>query len=425
MDIREHVLSAGRAVLDMVEREWEPLSQGELEQRLDQAVEEILEADLIAKVKAQPPATIYVQLVQTQAHVEPQVLSTEATTSSPVEEETAGAQEPPDTVDSAAVKYITDLLQNSKSHYNRARLAGRARLSLSHTVLLSLTLLSKRISYRSVSTRFRLEKGNIHRIFFSFCERVNMLEEEQIRWPVDREAVEALFPLSSLLGKAEDLEEQGIPQVLGVLGHTRIPIRLPIGKHDVESTVPEVKRMKKEAHPDSWLNLELVCDRRGRFLHCRISKGSDAGRGGALRDKLRQRPELLPPGSCLVAGAGYPLTAQILTPHAGSHGPRENLYNKTLEVHFNILDQAVANLKARFQRLRYLDIGNYERARAVVLTACVLHNVFLDMGQEVQGEVEKEEVTTEEAEGEEEEEGVSRRDAISQLLYKDFDSART
>ncbi|XP_071387215.1 putative nuclease HARBI1 isoform X2 [Centroberyx affinis] len=426
MDIREHVLSAGRAVLDMVEREWEPLSQGELEQRLDQAVEEILEADLIAKVKAQPPATIYVQLVQTQAHVEPQVLSTEATTSSPVEEETAGAQEPPDSVDSAAVKYITDLLQNSKSHYNRARLAGRARLSLSHTVLLSLTLLSKRISYRSVSTRFRLEKGNIHRIFFSFCERVNMLEEEQIRWPVGGEAVEALFPLSSLLGKAEGPEEQGVPQVLGVLGHTRIPIRLPIGKHDVESTMPEVKRMKKEAHPDSWLNLELVCDRRGRFLHCRISKGSDADRGGALRDKLRQRPELLPPGSCLVAGAGYPLTAQILTPHAGGHGPRENLYNKTLEVHFNILDQAVANLKARFQRLRYLDIGNYERARAVVLTACVLHNVFLDMGQEVQGEVEKEEAMTEEAEGkEEEEEGVSRRDAISQLLYKDFDSART
>lgn len=62
-------------------------------------------------------------------------------------------------------------------------MAGRARLSLSHTVLLSLTLLSERVSYRCVSRRFRLEKGNIHRIFFSFCERVNMLQERLIRWP--------------------------------------------------------------------------------------------------------------------------------------------------------------------------------------------------------------------------------------------------
>lgn len=180
--------------------------------------------------------------------------------------------------------------------------------------------------------------------------------------------------------------------------------------------------MKKEAHPDSWLNLELICDRRGRFLHCRISKGSDTDRAGDLRDKLKQHPELMPPGSCLVARAGYPLTAHILTPYIGSLGPRENLYNKTLEVHFSILDQAVASLKARFQRLRYLDIGNYERARAVVLTACVLHNVFLEMGHVVQGDVEKEEASDQDGEGELDEEGVSRRDAVSHLLYKDLDS---
>ena len=81
------------------------------------------------------------------------------------------------------LQHITELLQNSKSHFSRSRLAGRARISLSHTVLLSLTLLSKRVSYRSVSGRFRLEKGNIHRIYFSFCERVNLLQDELIRWP--------------------------------------------------------------------------------------------------------------------------------------------------------------------------------------------------------------------------------------------------
>ncbi|KAM6913809.1 putative nuclease HARBI1 [Lycodopsis pacificus] len=414
MDVSECVLSAGRAVLDVVEREWQPLSPGELEQRLDQAVEEILEAELIAQCKTQPPPTICVYLPQSQASVEPQVLQT---CIRPPEEETPESREPLETVDGAAIKCITDLLQNSQS---RARMAGRARLSLSHTVLLSLTLLSERVSYRSVSRRFHLEKGNIHRIFFSFCERLNTLEEKQIRWPVGREAVEALFPLCS--PEKEQEEQQGVPVVLGVLGHTRIPIRLPIGKHDVESAGPEVKRMKKEAHPDSWLNLQLACDRKGRFLHCRISKGSDVDRGGALRDKLKQHPELMPSGSCILARAGYPLTAHILTPYSGSHGPREELFNRTLEEHCHILDQAVANLKARFKRLRYLDIGNYERARAVVLTACVLHNVFLDMGQVVQGDVEEEEAITREGELEMDDEGVHRRDAVSDLLFKMFDS---
>lgn len=234
------------------------------------------------------------------------------------------------------------------------------------------------------------------------------------------EAEDALVPFYNSM---KEQELQGVPQVLGVLGHTRIPIRLPIGKHDVESKVPEVKRMKKDAHPDSWLNLQLICDGKGRFLHCRISKGSDVDRGGALRHRLVEHPELMPPGSCLVARAGYPLTAHILTPYSGSHGPKEELFNKMLQEHLRILDQAIASLRARFQRLRYLDIGNYERARAVVLTACVLHNVFLDMGQVVQ-EAEKEEAVSGgegEGVGEEEDEGVQRRDSISEFLFKNVD----
>lgn len=112
MDVGECVLSAGRAVLDMVEREWQPLSPGELEQRLDQAVEEILEADLIAELKAQPAPTLYVQLLQSQPNAGPQVLHTAATACSPPEEETAEPRERLDTVDSAAVKVTLIILSS-------------------------------------------------------------------------------------------------------------------------------------------------------------------------------------------------------------------------------------------------------------------------------------------------------------------------
>ena len=104
MDLRDFVQSAGRAVLEMVEREWEPLSQTELEQRLDQAVEDILEADLVAKVLAQPPA-VYVHLVQA---ADPLVLPAEPVKSAPSEEEVHLSPETEeDPVDSYAVKVKT------------------------------------------------------------------------------------------------------------------------------------------------------------------------------------------------------------------------------------------------------------------------------------------------------------------------------
>ncbi|CAG5897300.1 unnamed protein product [Menidia menidia] len=411
MDVSDCILSAGRAVLELVEREWQPLSAAELEHRLDQAVEDILEAELVSKVERQPPSTIYVQLVQSQADAGQQMVA--AASGSPAEEEEEEEEESqnqPDPKDSEAVKYISDLLQSSKS---RARVSGRARLALSHSVLLSLTLLSEPVSYRAVSRRFQLEKGNIHRIFSSFCECVGAMEETHIRWPIGREAEEALFPLRGGLE-----EGGGVPRVLGVLGLTRIPIRLPMGRRDLERNTPDAKRTKRDAHPDSWLNLELVCDRRGRLTHCGVSRGSEVDGGRGLSGRLGRSPALMPAGSCLVAAPGFPLTAQVLTPYRRGQGPKEELFNKTLQEHFQILNRTVGSLKARFQRLKYLDVGNYERARAVVLTACVLHNVFVDMGRAPQGEFEQEEAWTHEEDGEEDEEGLRRRDSIAELLLK-------
>lgn len=98
MDVGECVLSAGRAVLDMVEQEWQPLSPGELEQRLDQAVEEILEAELVARLRSQPPPTVYVQLLQNQANPGPQVPR------SATDEETREPRVVQDPVDGEALK---------------------------------------------------------------------------------------------------------------------------------------------------------------------------------------------------------------------------------------------------------------------------------------------------------------------------------
>ncbi|XP_042610759.1 uncharacterized protein LOC109060414 isoform X2 [Cyprinus carpio] len=383
---RRIVAAAGRVIMDAVQAEWEPLSHWELDQRLDRAVEEMIEADLVAQV--QEHAASVLKHASQQEDSSPadrdQTATLRASGSRSVQESALQRAHATEAMEAnPTVQYVTNFLQSSNTGYSKNRLSGRARLSLSHTVLLSLTLLSKRISYRSVSSSFHLEKGNIHRIFFSFCEQVITQKDRLIQWPTGQEALQHLLPFSSWLSRSEGLEERGLPRVLGVLGHTRIPIRLPAGKPDSESDAPE-----NEPHPDSWLNLELVCNDKGRFIYCHISKGSEKDRGSTLAERILQNPEMVPPGTCLIAGVGYPLTEQILTPFSAGRNPQENLFNRSVGSHLGRFNQAVADLKERFQKLRYLDMGNYDRAKAVVLTACILHNVFLDMGDVTKGLVE-------------------------------------
>lgn len=56
MEAGECVQPAARAVLELLERELQPLSPGQLELRLDQAVEEILEAELVSGLQVRPLA---------------------------------------------------------------------------------------------------------------------------------------------------------------------------------------------------------------------------------------------------------------------------------------------------------------------------------------------------------------------------------
>lgn len=238
---------------------------------------------------------------------------------------------------------------------------------------------------------------------------------------VGQEACDLLLPFCSWLGWDEKFEQKGLPKVLGVLGHTRVPVRLPASKRDTESgTAPRAKRLRRRLGPDSWLNLELACDTMGRFIHCSVSQGSSRNPGEALSQRLAQHPELLPPGSCFLARAGYPLTRHILTPFRPARNTQENLYNRVVETHLRRLERAVAHLKERFGRLRRLDVGECERAEAVVLTCCILHNALLHPTRTPAGQVEDHtgaDAREEEGEGPKEEAGVKLRETVANLLY--------
>ncbi|KPP57379.1 putative nuclease HARBI1 [Scleropages formosus] len=310
------------AVRDLIQCDWEPMTHEELEQRLDRAVKEFPEGDLIERARV---------LVGTVFPPEHQVPQQMGDTEQPQAE---GSQIVPGTGEENAA------IQNSDSSYSRNRWPGRPRLSMNHAVLLSLALLSSRLSYRCVSSRIQVEKGNIHWIFFSFCHGGKALQDQLIQWPT---------------GQCEDT-------------HSNL-INLLITKHimGLLNTEENLQRFcsvtglegAKNALPK--LNLELACDSRGRFIYCRISRGSDTDRAGALIEKLRLQPQMLPKDSCIIAHLGYPLRGHILTPYPTARSPKETLYNQSLEKYLKVFRRAAAELKSRFQRLQYLDMVSFTR----------------------------------------------------------------
>ncbi|MBN3299745.1 HARB1 nuclease, partial [Amia calva] len=328
-------------------------------------------------------------------------------------------------LDRGTIQCVVEQLHSSELGGGRQK--GRPPLSLRHCVLLCACLLGGPRSYRAAAAEFGLERGNAHRLFTLTCRRICVLTGQHITWATGAEVERNIQGFDSLDSEGGG----GFPGVFGVLGATRIPVRGLSSKGERERGGREGEKSggRSGVAPalESWLRVEVVCDFRGRFLYCGVSEGLAAAQrpGGFwecsdLGHRLREDPGAIPEDAHMLAGGGYPLCGQILTPFKGPLSPRQTRFNQRLAVRLAVLGRSLSELKARFRRLQYLDTVSLERARSTILSCCVLHNLSIQRGDSVPEEWEREreeEEGEEEVEGDGEEAGKRKREAIADLLY--------
>lgn len=245
-------------------------------------------------------------------------------------------------------------------------------------MLASLWVLSSQESYRIIAERFQTSKSVICTSLHTFCSLVSGNLESHIRWPVG----------NSIRGTIQGFEEVGFPGTLGAIDAFHIPISKP---KDVQE--PD-EYMKENAV--YCTTLLAVCDNRYKFTYVNV------GHPGAFDDaEIFKRCELYEafqedPNSLLprefyigdqtypfhiIADGGFPLSEYVMTPYVdnGHLNPKEQEYNRRQLSAMLTISKAVGALKARYNRLKLLQMQHLAQCSIAIKACCILHNICIQV----------------------------------------------
>lgn len=85
----------------------------------------------------------------------------------------------------------------------------------------------------------------------------------------------------------------------------------------------------------------------------------------------------------LIGDSGYTLSRYLLTPHENPQSESETLYNESLIRTRNVVERQYGVWKRRFPILSLGLKLSLERAMTVIVATAVLHNLAIDMNEEV------------------------------------------
>ncbi|XP_046571001.1 putative nuclease HARBI1 [Haliotis rubra] len=223
-------------------------------------------------------------------------------------------------------------------------------------------------SFRGVGDRFGIERDQLQRIFISFCETILEIRGEYIKWPSKEGAIVNI----------QEFEERwSFPHTVGAIDCTEVPIKPPNQNRDSYINRKGVASMKTQA----------VCDHKLRFMDVYsgwVGSVHDARmfRNSPLALHLA-RPDVLPPNAHIIGDGAYPLQISLMTPFR-DNGHLSDLQKKYNRIHSSartVIERSFALLKSKWRRLKYLDMDLMDKVPNVIVTACVLHNLIIDLEQ--------------------------------------------
>ncbi|XP_077531140.1 uncharacterized protein LOC144143194 [Haemaphysalis longicornis] len=215
---------------------------------------------------------------------------------------------------------------------------------------------------------FRLSRATTEALVGEFSTSSFYPQEisaREIRWPnVDeRERIKSSF-LSLRRGPGG-----GLPDVVGAIDGCHIHISRP-----PESADSYFNRKKFYS-----IVIQGVCDGDLMFTDVFVGFPGSAHDARVLRESFFfQDAASKCEGGYLIGGAAYPLLPWLLPPYkqtTGNWQPHMSTFNTAHSRQRVAIERAFGLLKARFQRLLYVDVASIWFTVDIVLAACVLHNI--------------------------------------------------
>ncbi|XP_037526721.2 putative nuclease HARBI1 [Rhipicephalus sanguineus] len=218
---------------------------------------------------------------------------------------------------------------------------------------------------RDVAGRFGLGETTAFRLIERVMDYLVELAKTVIAFPDD---------LQGLSTKFEQLS--GVPGVIGCIDGSYISIRCPATK--VRSTY--INR-----HNYISMTLQGVCDHEKRFLDVTVGNPSKIHDARVFENSrlAKKLPQVCAPGNFHVLGdAAYPLREFLLTPFRdyGSLTDQQKKFNTRFSATRVRIENAFADLKARFRQLLHLDFFLVDKMNKFMISCAVLHNLCITAG---------------------------------------------
>ncbi|XP_017245533.2 protein ALP1-like [Daucus carota subsp. sativus] len=287
-------------------------------------------------------------------------------------------------------KYICSLVEDAMiaNSSNFTDLNGQP-LALEDQVAIALRRLSSGESIQTVGHSFHIHKATVSNITWRFVEAMEENAIHHIQWPSTG------AKMTEVKSKFEKLG--GLPNCCGAIDTTHIKMRLPTSK--TESNMAWYDKQKNHS-----MILQAIVDPDMRFLDI------FAGCPGCLSDfialkesgffklcnegkRLNGETVKLPEGTELreyiVGDLGFPLLPWLLTPYRGKNLPENQAsFNRRHTATWEVAQKALSLLKDTWKIIDG-EMGQRDKDRLpeIVLVCCLLHNISIDLNDEVQKEI--------------------------------------
>lgn len=261
-------------------------------------------------------------------------------------------------------------------------------LSLSDQVAVALRRLSSGESLISVGDSFGLHHSTVSQVTWRFVESMERRGLHHLQWPSSDDE------LAEIKSKFEKI--RGFPNCCGAIDTTHITMCLPLADPTNKVWCDREKNhsMLLQAVVDPNMRFrDIVTGWPGKLSDSLVLETSNFFKLCEKGKRLSGKTVILPEGSeireYIVGDSGLPLLPWLVTPYEGKGlTETENEFNRRHFATRMVARRALARLKEMWKIIHgAMWRPDKHKLPRIILVCCLLHNIIIDMDDEVQDEM--------------------------------------
>ncbi|KAL3732181.1 hypothetical protein ACJRO7_028938 [Eucalyptus globulus] len=261
-------------------------------------------------------------------------------------------------------------------------------LSLNDLVAVALRRLSSGKSLSNIGESFGMNQSTVSQITWRFVEAMEDKALPHLRWPSEESEMEQI--------KSKFEKIRGLPNCCGAIDTTHILMNLPMVDPSNNVWFDREKKcsMVLQAVVDADLRFrDVITGWPGKLSDATVLSSSGFFKLSDDGKRLNGKKMLLPEGAeireYIVGDAGFPLLPWLLTPYKGKGLSDHQLaFNKRHHATRLVARRALVRLKDMWKIIEgVLWMPDRNKLPRIIFVCCLLHNIIIDMEDEVQDEM--------------------------------------